>query len=115
MISQEMLAFFKKDDVSKFQTLHLGKCMMYSRKIEVFKCQYAHFAHIHLSFGCTDEKMDLGIYLDTYRSKCQNLQMFKFENRNVIICLGVFSAYQNKQIGGTVEQWKLLVFEPLYI
>ena len=40
--------------------------LMYSRKIEVFKCQYAHFAHIGLSFGCTDEKMDLGIYLDTY-------------------------------------------------
>ena len=40
--------------------------MIYSRKIEVCKCQYAHFAHIRLSFGCTDEKMDFGTYLDTY-------------------------------------------------
>ena len=39
--------------------------LIYSRKVEIFKCPYTHFAHIHLSFGCTDEKMDLGIYLDT--------------------------------------------------
>ena len=62
------------------QTLNLEKCMIYSRKIDIFKCQYAHFAHIHLSFGCTDEKIDLSVYLDTYKSKCQNFQTFQFEN-----------------------------------
>jgi len=45
---------------------YLTKSMIYNRKIEVCKCQYAHFAHIRLSFGCTDEKIDFGIYLDTY-------------------------------------------------
>ena len=52
--------------------LNLQKCKMYSRKIGVFKCQYAHFAHIHSPFGCTDEKMDLSIYLDTYSRNFQN-------------------------------------------
>ena len=80
MISQEMLAFFKQDDVSKFQTLNLEKCMIYSREIEIFKCQYTHFAHIHLSFGCTDEKMDLSIYVDTYGRFFQILQNQTFEN-----------------------------------
>ena len=45
---------------------YVTKSMMYSRKIKVFKCQYVHFAHIRLSFGCTDEKIDLGICLHTY-------------------------------------------------
>ena len=71
---------FKNVDFSKSQTLNVEKCMIYSRKIEVFKCNYAHFAHIRLSFGCTDEKIDLHIYLDTYWifikfSKFQNLKI----------------------------------------
>ena len=45
---------------------YLTKSMMYSRKVKVYKCQYVHFAHIRLSFGCTDEKIDLGICLHTY-------------------------------------------------
>ena len=49
--------------------------MIDSRKIEVCKCQYAHFAHIRLSFGCTDEKMDFGTYLDT---NCRIPQILKF-------------------------------------
>ena len=55
--------------ISEISAVHVYKylyMLIYSRKIKVFKCQCAHFAHIGLSFGCTDEKMDLGIYLDTY-------------------------------------------------
>ena len=40
--------------------------MIYNREIKVLKCHYAHFAHIRLSFGCTDEKIDLRIYLHTF-------------------------------------------------
>ena len=56
---------------------YLTKSMIYNRKIEVFKCQYAHFAHIRLSFGCTDEKMDFGLYLDTYGRISQILKFGK--------------------------------------
>ena len=58
---------------------YLTKSMIYSRKIEVFKCQYAHFAHIRLSFGCTDEKMDCRLYLHTswkLISYCQKIIAF---------------------------------------
>ena len=61
MISQEISTFGKIVDFSKPQTLNLEKCMIYSGQIEVLKCHYAHVAHIRLSFGCTDEKMDFGI------------------------------------------------------
>ena len=54
--------------------------MIYSRKIEVFECHYAHFAHIRLSFGCTDEKMDFGIYLDTY---WKHLEISKFQELKI--------------------------------
>ena len=50
----------------KSQTLNIENCMIYSREIETFKCQCAHFAHMHSSFGCTDEKMDVGLYSETY-------------------------------------------------
>ena len=54
--------FSENVDFSKFEHLNIEKCMIYSRKIEIFKCQYTHFAHIRLSFGCTDEKIDSGLY-----------------------------------------------------
>ena len=77
MISQEISTFFKNVDFSKSQTLNLEKCMIYSRKIEVLKCHYAHFAHIRLSFGCTDEQIDFHIYLHTLGNflKFTNLKM----------------------------------------
>ena len=59
--------------------------MIYSRKIDIFKCRYAHVAHIHLSFGCTDEKIGFGLYSDTY-GKFSNLKkskMWKLESCNV--------------------------------
>ena len=71
---------FQKGWFSKSQTLNLEKCMMYSRKIEVFKCHCAHFAHIRLSFGCTDEKMDFGLYSDTYGDNCRIFQIPQSEN-----------------------------------
>ena len=56
--------------------------MIYSRKIEVFKCHYAHFAHIRLPFGCTDEKMDFHLYSNTYGnfSKFAKIRNLKIEN-----------------------------------
>ena len=74
MISLEISTVFKNVDRSKSQALNIEKYMIYSRKIEVVKCHYAHFAHIHLSFGCTDEKIDFGIYLDTDGRFFKNVQ-----------------------------------------
>ena len=58
---------------------------MYSRKIETFKCQCAHFAHIHSAFGCTDEKMDFGLYSDTNGnfSKFSKSKMSELNSCNV--------------------------------
>ena len=78
MISQEISTFFFKNvGFSKSQTLNLEKCMIYSREIEVFKCHYAHFAHIRLSFGCTDEKIGFHIYLHTL------VNFMKFPNLSI--------------------------------
>ena len=107
--------FLKKNKHVKLHDYKYLCMLMYSRKIEVFKCQYAHFAHIRLSFGCTDEKMDLRIYLTT---SGRISQISKFENWNLRISLGTFSAYPNIQIsqnhenqcfvlGNAVCCWKL--------
>ena len=79
MISQEISASFKNVDFSKSQTSNLEKCMIYSRQMEDFKCHYAHFSHIRLSFGCTDEQIDFCIYLHTLGN------FFKFENLKIEI------------------------------
>ena len=57
---------FQNVRFSKFQHTKSWKMHDIQSNIEVFKCHYAHFAHIHSPFGYTDEKMDLSIYLDTY-------------------------------------------------
>ena len=57
--------------------------MIYTRKIKEFKGHYAHFSKILLSFGCTDEKMDLRLYSDTY----DKFSFFpKFKNRTLKSC-----------------------------
>ena len=61
---------------------YLTKSMMHTRKIKVFKCQYVHFAHIRLSFGCTDEKIDLVICVHTY-TKCSCFLTYKMKSWNV--------------------------------
>ena len=54
-------------------SIYLTKSGIYIPKIDICKCQYAHFAHIRLSFGCTDGKMDFGMYSDT--SACDSLRV----------------------------------------
>ena len=100
MISQDMSTFFKNVDFSKSQTLNVEKCMIHSRNIEVFKCHYAHFAHIRLSFGCTDEKIDVCIYLHTFGNclKFPNLEMWKLKSCNVPG--NVFRISKSPDVGG---------------
>ena len=80
MISQEISTCFKTADFAKSQTFNLEKYMIYSREIEVLKCHYAHFAHIRLSFGCTDEKMDFCLYLHT---SWKFIKISKFQNLKI--------------------------------
>ena len=85
IVSRYFQQFSRNVDFPKFQNLNLGKCKTYSRKIEMFKCQYAHFAHIHLSFGCTDEQIDFGLYSDTYGKipKFPKSKIWKLKSCNV--------------------------------
>ncbi len=59
--------------------------MIYSRNIKVFKYHCAHYAHISLSFGCTDETMDYGVHLHTFdnMSAFQNFKIWKSESCNM--------------------------------
>ena len=68
----------------------------------MFKCQYVHFAHIRLSFGCTDEKIDLGICLHTYtrfsiQNKTSNMKSWNVPGH-------VFRISTNPDMG---KSWKL--------
>ena len=87
--------------------------MIYSRKIEIFKCMYAHFAHIHSSFGCTDEKMEISLYLDTYGHFLKNAPKSIISELKCYNMSGnVFRISTNPDMG-KVENRKHQVFDPL--
>jgi hypothetical protein len=60
--------FEKISNMSKFMTIVIYIWLCTIMESIFSKCQYTHFEQIGLSFGYTDEKVDLGIYLNTYTS-----------------------------------------------
>ena len=86
--------------------------MIYSRKIDVFKCHYAHFAHIRLSFGCTDEKMNFRIHLHTFGNflNFPILEMRKLKFCNVPG--NVFRISKSPDVGKKMKNGKIKVFGP---
>ena len=89
----------KQVDVLKYRTLNCETCMLYSRRIKVFKCQYAHVAHICLSFGCTDGDVDVGLYLITsgILSNISNINIRFWESWN--LQSHVFCISKNPDLG----------------